>query len=159
MNSLVIYASRTGNTRTIAEAIAKTMRERGAAVQVFEAEHAPGTLPESDLLFIGGPTERHTLTPPIVDFFDHLDAGSLRGRACVAFDTRMQWPRFVSGSAAEEIAKRLKAADAHVVSAPESFFVRTDPQLGYDLVRGELARARTWAIGVADEVEAGLTVA
>ena len=159
MNSLVIYASRTGNTRTLAEAIAETMRERGTAVEVFDAEQAPMTLPECDLIFVGGPTERHTLTPAVVGFFDRLEAGSLRGKAGVAFDTRMQWPRFVSGSAAEEIAKRLKAADALVVSAPESFFVRTDPQLGYDLVRGELARARTWAIEVADEVEAGLTVA
>jgi flavodoxin len=54
MKSLVIYASRTGNTKTIAEAIAEAMHKRGA-VEVFDAEHAPTTLPESDLVFIGGP--------------------------------------------------------------------------------------------------------
>jgi flavodoxin len=154
MKTLVIYASRTGNTRTIAEAIAETMNERGAAVDVFDAEHAPTTLPKSDLIFIGGPTERHTLTPSMVSFFDRLEGGSLRGRSCAAYDTRMQWPRFLSGSAAGDIAKRLLAAHAAVVAGPESFLVRTAPKLGYELVCGELARARTWAADVADVVGA-----
>lgn len=150
MKSVVLYASRTGNTRTIAEAIAGALRKRGS-VEVFDAEAAPATLPESDLVFIGGPTEKHTLTPPIVGVFDRLTPGSLRGRASVAFDTRMQWPR-LSGSAADEIAKRLRAADAQVVAAPESFFVRTEPQLGYELVPGELARVASWANEVTDRV-------
>src|SRR5688572_21084194 len=151
MKSVVLYASRTGNTRTIAEAIARAMRERGA-VEDIDAEHAPTTLPECDLVFIGVPTEKHTLTPPMVGVFDRLTPGSLRGRATVAFDTRMQWPRFLSGSAADEIAKRLRAAEAQVVAAPESFFVRTQPQLGYELVPGELARVARWANEVADYV-------
>src|SRR5687768_9090594 len=104
MKSLVIYTSTSGNTKMIAEAIAERMRKRGA-VGVFDAERAPTTLPESDLIFIGGPTERHTLTPPMVRFFDRLAGGTLRGKASVAFDTRMQWPRLLSGSAADEIAK------------------------------------------------------
>lgn len=151
MRSVVVYASRYGNTRTIAEAIAEILQERGA-VDVFDAEHAPSTLPESDLICIGGPTERHTLTPDMVGFFDRLVPGSLRGRATVAFDTRMQWPRFLSGSAADEIAKRLDGAGARVVAAPESFFVRTEAKVGYELVDGELARATSWADAVADEL-------
>jgi flavodoxin len=151
MKSLVLYASRTGNTRTIAEAIAETLRKRGA-VEIFDAEDAPTTLPESDLVFIGGPTEKHTLTPPLVGLFDRLTPGSLRGRATVAFDTRMRWPRLLSGSAADEIAKRLRAAEAQVVAAPESFFVRTEPQVGYELVPGELDRVDSWANEVADHV-------
>jgi flavodoxin len=154
MKTLVIYASRTGNTRAIAEAVAETMYERGAAVDLFDADHAPTTLPESDLIFLGGPTERHTLTPSVLGFFDRLEDGSLRGRACAPFDTRMQWPRFLSGSAADDIAKRLMAAHAAVVAGPESFLVRTEPKLGYELVPGELARARTWAADVADVVGA-----
>jgi hypothetical protein len=64
----------------------------------------------------------------------------------------MQWPRLLSGSAADEIAKRLRAADAEVIAAPESFFVRTEPRLGYELVPGELARVASWANDVADHV-------
>lgn len=150
MKTLVIYATTSGNTKTIAEAIADTMREHGP-VEVFDAERVSAPLPESDLMFIGGPTERHALTPPIARFFDSLSHESLRGRATVAFDTRLRWPRFLSGSAANDIAERLRAADARIVAPAESFFVRTRPH-GYDLEEGELARARTWAAEVVNEV-------
>jgi flavodoxin len=147
----VIYTTRSGNTKAIAEAIAETMRGRGD-VELFDADRAPTALPESDLLFIGGPTERHKLTPSMGRFFDRLAPGSLKGKATVAFDTRARWPRFLSGSAADDIAKRLGVADANVVAEAESFFIRVDHELGYQLEPGELTRAATWAAGVADEL-------
>jgi len=151
MKSLVIYTTRSGNTRAIAEAIAETMRRRGD-VELFDTDRAPTPLPASDLIFIGGPTERHKLTPSMVRFLDRLAPGSLRGKATAAFDTRAQWPRFLSGSAADDIAKLLRAADANVVAQAESFFIRADHELGYQLEPGELTRAATWAAGVADQV-------
>ena len=151
MKSLVIYTTRSGNTKAIAEAIAEPMRGRGD-VELFDADRAPTTLPESDLIFIGGPTERHKLTPSMGRFLDRLAPGSLRGKATAAFDTRVQWPRFLSGSAADDITERLRAADAHIVAPAESFFIRVDHELGYLLEPGELTRAATWAAGVADEV-------
>jgi flavodoxin len=157
MKSLVIYTTRSGNTKAIAEAIAETMRARGD-VEVFDADRAPIPLPESDLIFIGGPTERHRLTPSIGRFLDRLAPGSLQGKATAAFDTRAQWPRFLSGSAADDIATRLRAADAHTVVQPESFFIRLDHDLGYLLEPGELTRAATWAAEVADEVNVEVAV-
>lgn len=157
MKSLVIYTTRSGNTKAIAEAIAETMRGRGD-VELFDADRAPTQVPESDLMFIGGPTERHTLTPPMGRFLDRLPPGSLRGKAAVAFDTRVQWPRFLSGSAADDIAKRLRAADADIVTPAESFFVRVDHELGYLLEPGELTRAATWAAEVADQVNVEVAV-
>lgn len=150
MKTLVIYASRSGNTKTIAETIADAVREHGT-VDVFDAERVTDPLPQSDLVFIGGPTERHGLTPPVARFFDAVAAASLRGRTAVAFDTRLRWPRFLSGSAANDITERLRAAGASVAARAESFFVRTVPA-GYELEDGELARARTWAAEVANEV-------
>ena len=43
MNSIVIYASRYGNTRKIAEAIADALRQRGTA-QLFAADDVPTRL-------------------------------------------------------------------------------------------------------------------
>jgi hypothetical protein len=65
MKSLVIYATTSGNTQSIAEAIADALRRRGT-VELMTADQAPASLPEADLAFIGGPTERHTLTEPMV---------------------------------------------------------------------------------------------
>jgi len=157
MKSLVIYTTRSGNTKVIAEAIAETMRGRGD-VELFDADLTPTPLPASDLIFIGGPTERHKLTPSMSRFLDGLAPGSLRGTATAAFDTRVQWPRFLSGSAADDIAKRLRAADARIVAQAESFFVRVDHDLGYLLEPGELNRAATWAAEVADEVNVNVDV-
>jgi flavodoxin len=154
----VIYTTRSGNTRAIAEAIAETMRGRGD-VELFDADRAPATLPESDLTFIGGPTERHKLTPSMGRFLDRLAPGSLRGKATAVFDTRVRWPRFFSGSAADDIAKRLRAADAQIVAQAESFFIRVDHELGYLLEPGELTRAATWAAEVADGVNVEPAVA
>jgi flavodoxin len=148
MKSLVIYATTSGNTQSIAQAIAERLRRRGS-VEVMTADQAPANLPEADLVFIGGPTERHTLTEPIVRLFDRLSPGSLRGTAAVAFDTRLRWPRLLSGSAADEIAKRLRAAGAHLAARPESFMVSMEPKLE----PGEIARAAAWATNVAEAVE------
>jgi len=56
MNSLVVYATRTDNTRRVATAIADALRERGS-VELVSAEAAPHALPHgTDLLVVGGPT-------------------------------------------------------------------------------------------------------
>jgi flavodoxin len=149
MNSLVIYASTSGNTQRIAVAIADALGRRGG-VELMSADDAPTVLPAADLIAIGGPTERHTLTEPMVRFLERLAPESLRGIAAAAFDTRLRWPRLLSGSAADEIAKRLRAAGARLVTRPESFIVSMKPELE----PGEIDRAVVWATQVADAVEA-----
>jgi flavodoxin len=147
MKSLVIYDSTSGNTRRLAEAVADALRARGE-VELLSAHDAPAALPAADLVLIGGPTERRTLTDPMARFLDRLAPGSLRGLATAAFDTRLRWPHLLSGSAAEDIAKRLRAAGARLVLRPESFLVSMKPELE----PGETDRARVWAIGAADAV-------
>ena len=144
MNTLVVYATRSGNTRHVADAIAEALRPRGS-VDVMAAEDAPTVLPPVDLLFVGGPTEGHRVTKPVVEFLEHLAPGSLRGVAAAAFDTRIDWPRLLSGSAAAEISKRLAAAGAAVIEPEGSFLVTKKPLLE----PGEAARAAAWAATVA----------
>jgi flavodoxin len=53
VNSIVIYGSRLGNTRKVAEAIAGVLRERGD-VRLLPAEEASTVAPRSgDLLLVG----------------------------------------------------------------------------------------------------------
>ena len=140
MNSLVIYASRTGNTQRVAEAIADGLRPAGS-VQVVSADSVEGTIPEgTDLVVIGGPTEAHGMTPPMVDLLDGLAPDALDGIAVAAFDTRLRWPLLLSGSAAARIAARLRHLAARLIAPEESFFVSRQPLLE----EGELERARYW---------------
>lgn len=95
MNSIVIYASRYGNTQKIAEAIAGGLQSRGPA-QVYSVDEAPATLPRgTELVVIGGPTEVHRMTQPVAQLFDRMAPGALRGVAAVAFDTRLCSPRWL----------------------------------------------------------------
>lgn len=147
MKTLVIYSSTKGNTRLVAEAIAGVVGRHGA-VEVLTADEAPTSF-EADLVLVGGPTERHGMTEAIIRFFERLSPGALRGTAAAAFDTRLAWPRLLSGSAAADIEKRLHAAGAIAVGAPGSFIVSTKPELE----PGEIARAEAWAAAIVDVVE------
>ncbi len=150
MQSIVIYATRFGNTEKIARAIAHGLRTSGS-VQLYAADEAPMRLPpETDFLLIGGPTEAHSLTSPMAQYFSRLDSYALHAVAAAAFDTRMRWPRWLSGSAAEAIAQHLRTQGAQVIAPPESFFVKNQPgtpgQRNIVLEDGEIDRAHAWAI-------------
>lgn len=141
MKRCIYYASRSGNTRAVAEAMAEVFAAHGEA-EVKDVTAGPAAVPlDADLVVVGGPTEGRHATPAMNEFFDSLPAGSLGGRSAAAFDTRLDWPRWLSGSAAADIARRLESAGARLVAAPESFLVTTKPALESD----ELAHARRWA--------------
>jgi flavodoxin len=150
MNSIVIYGSRHGNTHKIAEAIASELRRHGTA-WLFSVDDAPSVLPKkTDLMVVGGPTEAHRMTQPIVEFFDQFGKGDLEGVAAAAFDTRLRWPRWLSGSAAAGITARLRQAGAKVIDPEGSFVVAGKYPM---LEHGELERATEWAATLAGKVE------
>ena len=154
MKTVVVYASRSGNTRAVAEEIGRALAARGE-VQLFEAGEAPARLPDADLLFVGAPTEGHSVMKPMVEYLDRMESSSVAGRQTVAFDTRLDWPKLLSGSAAEGIARRLRSAGGNVVVQPESFIVSRKPEL----LPGELERVRLWAADVARVVDGRLPAA
>ncbi len=150
MKSVVVYGSRSGNTRRIAEAIASTLESYGPT-EIVAVEDASATVWEGcDLLVVGGPTEGRHATPPVQAFFARLPAHALRGIDAAAFDTRLDWPRLLSGSAARRIRRLLLEAGANLAVAPESFRVSGRPELRH----GELERASTWAREVAEACHA-----
>jgi flavodoxin len=150
MNSIVIYGSRHGNTKKVAEAIASELRRHGTA-QLFSVDKALSVIPvTTDLMVVGSPTEAHRMTPPMVKFFDQLGNGELEGVAAAAFDTRLRWPRWLSGSAAAGITARLRQAGAEVIDPEGSFVVAGKYPV---LEHGELERAAEWAATLAGKVE------
>lgn len=151
MHALVIYTSTSGNTRLVAESMADALSTRGP-VDVMTVDDVVGVPPVADLVLVGGPTEGHAMTRPMTRMLDRLPPGAWQGRAGATFDTRLRWPRFLSGSAAVDIAARLRAEGAHLVVDPESFLVSMRPILE----PGERERAAGWALAVADAFGAEL---
>jgi hypothetical protein len=162
MKALVVYESLYGNTAAIADAIATSLRAHG-----HEASAGPVTAIDPvdaagiDLLVVGGPTHVHgmsrpstrkaavddeknvysepTLEPGLREWLDRVPAGD--GGPAAAFDTRIDKPAFLTGSAAKGIGRRLERHGFRLVASPESFFVTTENHL----VDGALERAEAWA--------------
>jgi flavodoxin len=141
VKSIVVYASRFGNTQRVAEAIADGIRAHGP-VELIPVEEASTVFDgEADLVVIGCPTEGHTMTPAIRHFFDGLSGEAFKGVAAAAFDTRVDWPRWLSGSAGSGISDRLQKLGAEVVVPRASFVVEGKEPV---LKPGELERALAW---------------
>lgn len=150
MRSVVIYGSRSGNTRRVAEAISGALEPYGPVTLVPVEEASATVWDHCDLLIVGGPTEGRHATPPVHAFFERLPAHALRGIDAAAFDTRLDWPLLLSGSAAGQIRRWLIEAGANMVASPESFHVRSRPEL----CDGELERAPIWARKIASACHA-----
>jgi flavodoxin len=141
MHAVVLYDSQFGNTERIARAVAAALAGDGP-VQVRAVDDTRALPPAVDLLVIGGPTHAHGLSQPMKAFLAVLPKDTLRGLPAATFDTRYDKPRWLTGSAAVTLARRLSAAGARLVVAPESFFVSaSEGPLG----DGELERAAGWA--------------
>ena len=142
MKSLVIYDSRFGNTRQLADAIAARLRREGS-VDVVECTQAlPSSFEGIDLLVVGGPTHGHRDSEHVRELTDRLPKHSLDGISAAAFDTRFDKPRWLTGSAAGRIDRHLHRAGATMVAEPESFFIVASEG---PLAAGELERAAQWA--------------
>jgi hypothetical protein len=172
MNGLVVYESMYGNTAAVASAIAQ-----GIAACGIEATCRPAgdvthdDASRADLLVVGGPTHAHgmsrqstretaasdksndfakpTLTPGLREWIEALPNGEARRAA--SFDTRIDKPVLLTGSAAKGIARRLEQKGFLVLIKPESFFVTTRNEL----LAGEIERAVRWGSELASAVTKG----
>jgi hypothetical protein len=81
----------------------------------------------------------HVEGETIRGFLEGLGEGD--GMCAAAFDTRIDKPRVLTGSAAKGIARRLRRHDFDVVGEPESFVVA---DTAGPVVQGELERATAW---------------
>ena len=159
MNVLIVYDSQFGNTERIAQAIAERL---GTARLLRVDEVNESALTMCDLLIAAGPTQRQKTSPAMRTWLENLPRGILKNVSAATFDTRYRMSRFLTGSAAERIASRLKRAGARLVVPPESFFMERDvPPQGEkrrheieQLEPGEVERAREWAAGILEQVSA-----
>jgi len=176
MRALVVYESLYGNTAAIGEAIAAALREHGVEVRdALVSKVDPAETAHVDLLVVGGPTHVHgmsrdstretaandekntfpepTLQPGLRAWLQRLPDGE--GRLAAAFDTRIDKPALLTGSAAKGIARRLKGRGFHLVLQPECFLVSTENAL----LGGEVEHAAAWGATLADQASRTMAAA
>ena len=162
MKAVVVYESLYGNTRAVAEAVAGAIGESAEVDVVPAGPDATELAADADLLVVGGPTHVHGMSsnmsrkgavedaakkgrpapdveaPPLRAWLDEI--GKVDGLRAAAFDTRIDKPKIITGSAEKGIAHRLRRHGYDVV-AEESFLVG---DIAGPLGEGELDRARAW---------------
>jgi len=151
MDALVVYDSQYGDTQRIAQAIADTLGEFGEARALRLDPAHPVELQGVDLFILGCPTQGWRPTPAIQSFLEETSSEELRGLGGACFDTRFRLPRFMTGSAANVMAGKLREKGVSLLVAPESFFVKGTEG---PLREGELERASMWARTLLEKVEA-----
>lgn len=151
MNTLVVFDSQFGNTEKIARQIAQTLAAFGSARAIRVTEVGPNELAGVELLVVGSPTQAWNTTSAMKDFFTHLKPELARELVFAVFDTRVDKPRLITGSAAYTMAKQLKRLGVTMLLKPECFLVTG---MEGPLAVGETNRAAAWALTLHDEFEA-----
>jgi flavodoxin len=152
MQAVVIYDTQFGNTERVARAIAQGLADMGPVDLLIASEAMGKPAVPPDLLLIGGPTQRHGMSPALRVYVESLPRDGFRDTRVATFDTRYRIAPLLSGSAAKDAAGRLRRAGCRLVAAPESFFIERDrPPDGEkrrhgseQLEPGELDRATAW---------------
>ncbi len=162
MRALVVVESVFGNTREVADAVARGLA-RSCEVETIDAADAPPHLGDVDLLVAAGPTHAFGLTSPATrrsaaeqsegaitepgpglrEWLNALEPGA--GPACATFDTRMG-ALWLPGSAAAAAARALRRKGFRAIDRPRTF--RVGGMRG-PLVEGETLRAEQWGADLA----------
>ncbi|MHA2406374.1 MAG: flavodoxin family protein [Candidatus Hermodarchaeia archaeon] len=120
--AIVIFDSKFGNTEKVARALASGLDEPGIVVECINVKNVQiDTLPDYDLLAVGGPTHGFGMSKPVKEFFKQIGNIDLREKNAFAFDTKNP-PRYW-GSAAKGIEKRLVKLGMKIVRSRLSAFV------------------------------------
>ena len=175
MRALVVYESMYGNTRQIAEAIARGLRS-AYAVQVVSVASAPYEhVGRYDLVVVGGPTHargmsrpdtrQSAISAPRVQADDlqvepgasgmglrvWLDSLGLCSGQAAAFDTRLNTHALLTGKASNGIASMLRQHGFQLVAEPMSFLVDRHTHL----MPGEDEEAERWGATLAKKAATG----
>jgi flavodoxin len=139
LRAWVVYDSVSGNTRTVAQAIALSIGGHVKAVRAQDADcnEAAGL----DLLVIGSPTHGGRPTEAVARFVERVSRVLPPSARVAAFDTRLRAKLFrIFGYAADRIAAGFVPGAVRLAGA-EGFAVKA--KLG-PLAEGEVQRAADW---------------
>jgi flavodoxin len=149
--AIIIYESKYGNTRLVAETIAEGMRQvSGIETVVTELKKVDQkTLAEFDAILIGSPNHMGGATMGVRRFIDKLGKLKLEGKLVAAFDTYM-------GNQYEKAMKKMeqqlgkKASGLKLISPGLSIMVR---DMKGPISEGELPKCKDFGGKIATQLK------
>lgn len=151
MKVLIVYFSKFGNTKMVAEAIRKTM-EKGGDVRMVNSEMLEaGDFDNIGLVVMGSPTHKMNLPEAVRPVFEMLPKKILKGKLFATFDTSYEMPEWLKPfTAGKKLTQKLRKLGGKRVVPPEIFYVKAREG---PLFEGEIERAGEWAISIIGRVE------
>ena len=149
MKILIVYFSKFGNTRRVAQTMAEAMKPAGDVRVTSIDQLAASDFEGVDLVVLGSPTHAFSVPPAVRSALAGLPAGILAGKSVAAFDTTVRlWPLRLM-RASPKLLRQLRGLGGQPVAQPETFFVKTSSaqQSGEVdlLLEGQIVRAKDWA--------------
>jgi flavodoxin len=109
MKSLVIYFSKFGNTKMVAEAITEVLASAGQVRAIPTDQLEDADLRDLDLVVMGSPTHRMNLPQAVRPVFGRLPKRSFLNARVAAFDTSYKMSAFLARStAAPKLLRKLR---------------------------------------------------
>jgi len=158
MTTLIVYFSKFGNTRKLAEAMAETLRPSADVRAISIDRLAPADFEGVDLVVMGTPTHAFSVPQPVRTAMEALPLGILAAKSVAAFDTTVRpWP-LRRLRASPKLLRHLTDLGGGPIARPQTFFVKTsNPRKTGQidlLFEGELDHARKWAAGLLGQANA-----
>jgi hypothetical protein len=152
MRALVVYESMYGNTQHVAQAIADGLGEATVVEVVGGPTHAHGMSHDRSRHDAAARVDRPVVSPTIGirEWLERLEAGP--DVVVATFDTRIDMPAILTGSAAKSAAGVLRHRRARLVGTA-SFVLDGATGEPFDRVApAELERARAWGRTLAEHL-------
>ena len=149
--AIVVYASETGNTESVAEEVVKGLEEAGLDVTLKDAEDSDAEeLSEYDLVLLASSTwgeEEKELHESIVDFYEDLNDINFSGKPAAAFGCGDTGYTHFCG-AVDLLEERLEERGAKLLhNLGDGFRVDGDPD------QEVLENAKTWGKEIAEKFQ------
>jgi NAD(P)H dehydrogenase (quinone) len=150
--AIIIYESKYGNTRLVAEKIAEGIRQAsGVEAEVRELNEVKSEgLSEFDAIVIGSPNHMGNATRSIRKFIDELVKFSFEGKLAAVFDTCIG--RDLE-KAVKKVEKQLGEKAPSLSLAAPGLSIRVEGMKG-PITEGELPRCQEFGIAIGNRLNA-----
>jgi len=149
--AIIIYESKYGNTKLVADAIAEGIRQvSGVEPAVRElGEVDPGGLAEFDAVIIGSPNHIGNATRSIRKFIDELGKINLEGKLTAVFDTYMGKD---FEKAVKKMEKQISEKAPSLLLAAPGLSIRVDGMKG-PITEGELPKCQDFGVRIGNQLK------
>jgi len=150
---IVVYESKYGNAKLVAETIAEGMREvEGIEAVVSQVKEVDlSNIPDYDAILVGSPTHIGEPTGGIKKFIGKLGKLPLEGKSFAVFDTYLLGKSFEQ--ATKKLEKRIRDKVPGAKLAAPGLSIRVDGTKG-PISEGELPKCKEFGTRIATQMKA-----